>query len=119
MGSNPSRKINTAGTVEVAATVIGLPIDAVKVTAKVSFEGELGEGKDTVKLKTAQTAYVQKSDGNRAYSAIAGGTAAISSGEAYKYPYGVNYTGNYALKLKMLVLRGIIAGFTLKLIHKN
>ena len=51
MGSNPSRKINTAGTVEVAATVIGLPIDAVKVTAKVSFEGELGEGKDTVKLK--------------------------------------------------------------------
>ena len=51
MGSNPSRKINTAGTVEVARTVIGLPIDAVKVTAKVSFEGELGEGKDTVKLK--------------------------------------------------------------------
>ena len=48
--------------------------------------------------------------------AIAGGTAAISSGDAYKYP-GVNYTGNYALK--MLVLRGIIAGFTLKLIHKN
>ena len=50
MGSNPSRKINTAGTVEVA-TVIGLPIDAVKVTTKVSFEGELGEGKNTVKLK--------------------------------------------------------------------
>ena len=47
----PQEKINTAGTVEVAATVIGLPIDAVKVTAKVSFEGELGEGKDTVKLK--------------------------------------------------------------------
>ncbi len=96
----PQEKINTAGTVEVAATVIGLPIDAVKVTAKVSFEGELGEGKDTVKLKIAQTAYVQKSDGNRAYSDIAGGTAAISSGDAYKYPYGVNYTGNYALKLK-------------------
>ena len=50
MGSNPSRKINTAGTVEVAATVIGLPIDAVKVTQGL-FEGELGEGKDTVKLK--------------------------------------------------------------------
>ena len=59
-----------------------------------------------------------KSDGNRAYSAIAA-VLAISSGDAYKYPYGVNYTGNYALKLKMLVLRGIIAGFTLKLIHKN
>ena len=40
MGSNPSRKINTAGTVEVA-TVIGLPIDAVKVTAKVSLRVNL------------------------------------------------------------------------------
>ena len=45
------KKLIQRGTVEVAATVIGLPIDAVKVTAKVSFEGELGEGKDTVKLK--------------------------------------------------------------------
>ena len=50
MGSNPSRKINTAAQLKLR-TVIGLPIDAVKVTAKVSFEGELGEGKDTVKLK--------------------------------------------------------------------
>ena len=40
-GKQSSRKINTAGTVEVAATVIGLPIDAVKVTAKVSLRVNL------------------------------------------------------------------------------
>ena len=37
----PQEKINTAGTVEVAATVIGLPIDAVKVTTKVSLRVNL------------------------------------------------------------------------------
>ena len=40
MGSNPQEKLIQQA-VEVAATVIGLPIDAVKVTAKVSLRVNL------------------------------------------------------------------------------
>ena len=50
MGSNPSRKINTAGTVEVSNSY-RLTDRCCQSNSQGLFEGELGEGKDTVKLK--------------------------------------------------------------------
>lgn len=94
------KAVGKAGTVEVKGQAEGLNDSQISIKAKVTFSGELGEGKTTAVYPADQTAFVQKSDGNKAYSATPGTVGAIGSGDEYKYPYGVNYGDNYILKLK-------------------
>lgn len=96
----PQDAVNQAGTVEVRGQAVGLADGDIKIQANVTFSGDLGEGSTTEIHPAGQTAFVQKSNGDTAYSAIAGTVGSVSSGDSYKYPYGVNYANNYVLKLK-------------------
>ena len=96
----PQDAVNQAGRVEVRGQAVGLADGDIKIQANVTFSGDLGEGSTTEIHPAGQTAFVQKSNGDTAYSAIAGTVGSVSSGDSYKYPYGVNYGNNFVLKLK-------------------
>lgn len=94
-------QLSTPGTIEVKGHAVGLDDSDVSIVAKVTFAGELGEGKDSLAFDASQTAFVQKSDGNKAYSADAGTTGNVGAKEQYKHPYGsTSFGGNYVLKMK-------------------
>lgn len=96
----PLADVLKPGTVTVKGRATDLAGAAVNIQATVTFTGELGTGTSQISLIADQAAFVQKSDGNVAYSAGAVGSGTVPAADAYKFVFGVNYTGSALVKMK-------------------
>ncbi|MFD1440071.1 Ig-like domain-containing protein [Lacticaseibacillus hegangensis] len=96
----PTEDVLKPGTVTVKGHATNLENNDFSITATVTFTGDLGTGIGNAQYPASEVAYVQKSIADKAYSSAAAGVSTIPENDAYKYPFGVNYTGNASVKLK-------------------
>ncbi|MFV0413574.1 MAG: Ig-like domain-containing protein, partial [Oscillospiraceae bacterium] len=94
----PLEQYTAEGSFTVYGAIEG--VEEVRARAAVTVLGSVGQGDFEASFAATDAAFIQRSDGNAAYGAMAGASSAPSAAELYKHPFGRAFTNNYVLKIK-------------------